>query len=114
MQLDMLNYFVLLKKHCRIEYEQRSNTAIAMEEVKMQDYIAAHKFSLYHRKELWNDHKCGCFCCLAIFNPNEIDDWIDNNDTAICPYCGIDSIIGEYTGYPITKEFLKQMNEFWF
>lgn len=81
----------------------------------MQDYMEAHTFSSNHRSELLKDHKCGCFSCLAIFNPEEISEWIDaNNDTAICPYCGIDSIIGECSGYPITKEFLKQMNQFWF
>ena len=34
--------------------------------------------------------------------------------TALCPYCGIDSIIGESSGYPITAEFLKSMHERWF
>jgi len=70
----------------------------------MQDYIEAHAFSSNHRKELLKDYKCGCFSCLATFHPKEIVEWIDeNNNTAICPYCGIDSIIGGYSGHPITK-----------
>ena len=86
-----------------------------MGEDKMKEYIEAHTFSSNHRKQLLNDHKCGCFSCVAIFNPKEIIEWIDeNDDTVICPYCGIDLIIGGYSGYPITKEFLKQMNEFCF
>ena len=35
-------------------------------------------------------------------------------DAAICPYCGMDSVIGESSGYPITKEFLQKMQEHWF
>lgn len=81
----------------------------------MIDYIEAHKYSMNHRKELESDTICGCFYCLNIFNPKEITEWInDSSETAICPYCGVDSVIGSYTGYPITKEFLKKMYQYWF
>lgn len=79
------------------------------------DVIAAHKYSSGHRKQLLNDKVCGCFYCLAIFKPNAITDWIeDERGTAICPYCGIDSVIGESSEYPITVEFLKRMKDYWF
>ena len=80
------------------------------------DYISAHKFSSNHRGLLINDKLCGCFYCLEIFFPSEIGCWIRDrfDETAICPYCGIDSIIGESSGYPITKEFLSEMNTHWF
>jgi hypothetical protein len=51
---------------------------------------------------------------LKIFNPNEIDEWWDDNDTSVCPYCGIDSVIGESSGFPITELFLKGMHKEWF
>ena len=56
------------------------------------------------------------FFCLKIFNPKEITDWIEDkyDKTALCPYCGIDSVIGEYTGFPITYKFLKKMKKYWF
>lgn len=83
--------------------------------MNQEDIIKAHKFSSNHKQELLNDKKCGCFFCLKIFNPQEIKEWIaDNSGTAICPYCGIDSIIGESSGYPITLEFLEAMNNYWF
>lgn len=86
----------------------------------MEDYIEAHKFSSNHKEQLKKDISCGCFYCLTIFQTTQIRDWIktDNNcdgfGTAICPYCGIDSVIGESSGYPITIEFLKKMNTYWF
>ena len=81
----------------------------------MEDYIKDHEFSSNHKEQILKDEKCGCFFCLRIFNPNEIVDWIeDEKGTAICPYCGIDSVIGESSGYPITKEFLKKMKEYYF
>lgn len=79
------------------------------------DYIDAHRFCINNRRELEKDAVCGCFYCLKIFDPKEIIEWIeDTSGTAICPYCGIDSIIGTYTGYPITHEFLEKMYRYWF
>lgn len=79
------------------------------------DYIDAHAFSGNHKQTLLQDELCGCFYCLTSFHPSEITEWVTEcSGTAICPYCGIDSIIGESSGYPITEAFLKQMKEYWF
>ena len=84
------------------------------------DHIAAHRFSNNHMEQLKKDSVCGCFYCLRIFDPAEIEDWIiddnpcDKHGTAHCPHCGIDSVIGESSGYPITTEFLKRMRKYWF
>ena len=81
------------------------------------DYVQAHLYSGANKDYLLKDSKCGCFYCLKIFDPKEITDWCyyaSDEDTAICPYCGIDSIIGESSGFPITEEFLKKMHNYWF
>lgn len=89
-------------------------------DIEEEDYVAAHKFASNHMAELKQDSKCGCFYCNRIFQPSEIEEWLiddnpcDRNGTAICPYCGVDSVIGESSGYPITEEFLKKMNKYWF
>lgn len=81
----------------------------------MADYIDAHAYTINHRAQLLHDKKCGCFYCLNIFSPAEITNWIeDPGGTAICPYCGIDAVIGESSGYTITEEFLQKMHEYWF
>ena len=56
------------------------------------------------------------FYCLKIFSPKEIKEWLGDEPEliAVCPYCGIDSIIGESIAYPLTKEFLKKMHQAWF
>ena len=80
-----------------------------------KELIIAHGFSINNKETLLKDKKCGCFYCLKIFNPNEIKEWsYDRGGTAICPCCNIDSIIGESSNYPITKEFLEKMKEYWF
>lgn len=75
---------------------------------------AAHKFSFMNRDSLKASAKCGCFYCQTIFDPKEIVDWTDGGQTALCPYCDIDSVIGDSSGYPITEAFLKEMRDFSF
>ncbi|WP_430487454.1 cytoplasmic protein [Priestia flexa] len=75
----------------------------------------AHFYSSFNRTSLERDYICGCFYCLKIFNPKEIEEWEGKKeDTALCPYCGIDSIIGQSSKFPITKDFLEEMNQKWF
>lgn len=76
----------------------------------------AHEYCFANKKMLENDKKCGCFRCCRIFSPKEIYDWSEDEPdwTAICPYCGVDSVIGESCGYPLTKESLEKMHWEWF
>ncbi|MGR5984803.1 hypothetical protein ACUC2M_07430 [Bacillus cytotoxicus] len=62
----------------------------------------AHYFSSHNRTYLEKDCICGYFYCLKNFHPIEI---VDNNNTAICPHCGMDSIIGEGFGFQMTELF---------
>lgn len=80
------------------------------------DLIQAHKYSSNHRSSIIEDKQCGCFYCLKIFSPTEISSWIEDahDGTALCPYCEIDSIISESSGFPITLDFLKKMRSYWF
>jgi len=90
-----------------------------------EPHIDAHKHSTCHQVEILASEVCGCFYCLANFRPTEILDWVEEppdvtdgvspiGETALCPKCGIDSVIGTASGYPVTKEFLTRMKEHWF
>jgi hypothetical protein len=79
----------------------------------------AHAHSAQHRSEIETSDLCGCFYCCATFKPTEISDWIDKDkdgtgQTALCARCGIDSVIGSRSGFPITAEFLTEMKRHWF
>ena len=79
----------------------------------------AHKHSTNNKKELENSKRCGCFYCFEIYNPKEIlnDEqsmWLDES-TATCAKCGIDSVIGDESGYPVSnKMFLELIGFVWF
>jgi hypothetical protein len=82
--------------------------------MKEIDPALAKEFAAHNRQPLSTDQVCGCFYCLRIFRSNEIE-WPDEtDDTAMCPYCGIDAVIGASSGIPITKQFLKSIREYWF
>lgn len=71
-----------------------------------EDVKNAHKHSSKHRRELEASDLCGCFYCFAIFKPQVIETWLQEGDgTALCPECGIDSVIGSASGYPITENY---------
>lgn len=67
---------------------------------------------------------CGCFYCLEMFPPTSIVKWTDAPDplevpeaagqTALCPHCGIDSVIGDASGTVITNALLKRMHSAYF
>ena len=78
------------------------------------DYVALHKQSFSNKASLKKGNKCGCFHCQKIFNTDEISDWVNNDETAMCPYCGIDSVLGEDCGYPLTRELLYIMHTLFF
>lgn len=47
---------------------------------------------------LQKSKQCGCLECGKIFSPSEIKEWIETEreKTALCPYCGIDRVFGDY------------------
>ncbi len=77
--------------------------------------IKAHELSANNKAALLRGEKCGCYHFLKIFRPQEITQWLCEGDgTAVCPYCGVDSVIGESAGCRLDEETLREMHEFWF
>jgi hypothetical protein len=119
-------------KQLLIEYAERHNimlpdtndtelgnivVAVSLSKLKSKmpaTIVEAHTHSSSHSEEIKQSKICGCFYCLEIFTLDKIEEWVDDNRTGLCPNCGIDAVLGDKSGYPITKEFLTSMNEHWF
>ena len=82
--------------------------------IDKEDIIKAHDHSSNHYDEIMTSEICGCFYCQKTYKPSEIKEWIDVGTCAICPKCGIDSVIGSDSGFPITQDFLGKMCDHWF
>lgn len=62
----------------------------------MSDFFREmHMHSSKNRSEIENSRFCRCLCCLVEFSKKSIKEWTDNDQTAICPKCGVDSVIGD-------------------
>jgi len=77
--------------------------------------IKAHNGCTSNEGQIKTSTNAGCFYCKSVFLSKEITEWIDDekNRTAICPKCGIDSVLSDE--FPIhDMEFLKAMYYYWF
>ncbi len=92
----------------------------------MADLLDAQSHASKNRGEIEASTVCGCFYCLQTFPPEEIVAWTGfdmskfddpdamNGETALCPRCGSESVLGNKSGYEITPQFLGRMHEAWF
>ena len=87
---------------------QRAVGRVLWERRVTEDHISAHEWSNYHRDTLRQSEVCGCFYCLEVFLPSETEDWTTDDDTALCPKRGIDSVIGSVSGYPSSVSFSRR------
>ncbi len=51
------------------------------------DHIDAWYDTKIIETAIGSSSKCGCIHCLKIFAAKKISDWIDDEQTALCPKC---------------------------
>lgn len=75
-----------------------------------QELAKLSKLSMYNKERLLQGNLCGCYYCGRIYTPGKIVEWTDRLDTAICPHCGIDSVLDEANG-GADLDVLEQMHQ---
>lgn len=99
---------------CKLREKCLSITTDKKQNMKIKNKRTNGNMSLKEEMTLRQAHDCSFRCC-EIFPPSEITDYIsDKEPTAECPYCHIDAVIGDASGFPITEEFLRKMMYRWF
>lgn len=81
-----------------------------------QNLEQVYKHSKNNKQEIEKSDTCGCFYCREMFVPKEIKIWIKDEkcDTALCPYCKIDAVIGNASGFEINKKLLEELYKKYF
>jgi hypothetical protein len=77
-------------------------------------FLATEKYFTNNRELLRRTDRCGCFHCLRIFRPSRVRDWTWDYgawDTALCPYCCIDSVVADNPEFPVTGATLRKLHE---
>lgn len=76
-----------------------------------------HSHSISNEIEIMSSSLCGCFYCNRLFKSNKVKDFMGEKDgtrTAYCPYCGIDSVIGDFICKNLNSEVLIEMHKEFF
>lgn len=79
-----------------------------------QELHNIHEHTFHNRQEISRSKICGCIACCAIFSAIEVDEYIDDNQTVLCPRCMVDAVIGDAAGYKLSKNFLTELNQTFF
>jgi hypothetical protein len=75
-------------------------------------YAKASEHSFYNYDEITKSQNAGCYHCIKHFSAsiiNEKEHCIASTPqgtqepTVFCPLCGIDAVIGDSSGYPVTN-----------
>ena len=72
-----------------------------------------HKLTNNYDVLILNTQICGCFFCCQFFVSDTIKEFT-NDGCALCPFCGIDTIIPLTCWPDMTKELLEEMYLYWF
>lgn len=71
-------------------------------------------FSMKNKALLGISSKAGCYSCCKVFLANEIKEYTDDGETALCPYCSVDAVVGDASGYLVTEDNLRIASKYWF
>lgn len=74
----------------------------------------AHKVSFRNKDLVKRSKICACFQCRTWFSSKEVNSYIPGEETAICPRCGIDSVLPDASGIPLDRDFVAEMHRYWF
>ena len=71
---------------------------------------------MYNKSIILVSDMAACYCCMQYFKAAEVNEFVDDGDvTALCPHCGVDTVLGDATGLPIQdKEYLHAIHQFGF
>lgn len=72
-----------------------------------------HQFCTENKKSILQSENCGCFYCLNIFPAIKVKNFLETEDTALCPICDIDSVLAD-KDISFDKELLEAMYDHWF
>lgn len=94
------------------------DTSVDVPHLSYMDKHALNCLTAYGRPAIEGSSRCcGCFHCGSSFEASAITDWMpeeDGADSALCPYCGCDTVIYETKEFPLSTALLSSLYLDWF
>jgi rRNA maturation endonuclease Nob1 len=73
----------------------------------------APKLALRNRKTLEQVTECACYNCYKIYDTKEVKDYTDMEETALCPYCGVDTVLPVNCHEDKNIQLLYDIHNYW-
>lgn len=73
-----------------------------------------HAYSSHNRELVARSRKCYCFYCQSVSEAEQVTRYFEDEQTALCPNCGIDSILPDGIDEPLDESIISQMHDYWF
>ena len=70
-------------------------------------------YSMKNKRFIEESESCGCYNCLKVFSKHDIAEWTDAGETALCPFCKVDSVLAQTYGLPLDQNSLKIVHDYW-
>jgi NAD-dependent SIR2 family protein deacetylase len=74
----------------------------------------AIKYATSNEQDLRNSDQAGCYYCKKIYLASDVTEFIEDERTALCPKCGIDSVLPSNSSIKLTPKNLAELNKYWF
>ena len=71
-------------------------------------------FATSNKVALQQSDKAGCYYCKKIYDASLVIDFLESEETALCPKCGTDSVIPSKSPIELTAKNLAELNRHWF
>lgn len=82
-----------------------------------EDECVLNRQTAFNKSLLQEHQKCGCFHCGSTFREADIKEWLkeeEGEDSALCPYCGVDAVIVGTRKFPLSTALLTSLFMRWF
>ena len=81
----------------------------------IEDFIKKAPMCAFKNKDaILSSKTCGCYNCLNVIQVEDIEFWTDDDETALCPKCTLDTLLAESLEIPLDKESLSKIRNHWF
>ncbi len=74
----------------------------------------AAQLAFKNRVAVEKSETCGCYYCGGIFPGGDVKEYTDGGLTALCPRCGVDSVLSSAQNVAVCEDTLKKSHDFWF
>ena len=78
------------------------------------DIKKASEYSINNIEALKNSKLAACYFCKSVYEPSKIIETTDEGKTALCPKCGIDSVLTDNSPFDFDKTTLSKLHDYWF